>query len=54
MMLRDVVQTAADGKIDRLKVGLVLAELTKSAIALGYITNTGQITAAGQQYLQTQ
>lgn len=51
MMLKDVVQTASDGKIDRLKVGLVLAELTKAAITLGYITQTGAITAYGQQYL---
>lgn len=49
--LKDVVQTAQDGKIDRLRVGLLLAELTKSAIALGYITPAGGVTASGANWL---
>lgn len=53
MTLRDVVQTAQDGKIDRLKVGLLLALLTKEAILEGYISTTGEITAVGASWLAT-
>jgi hypothetical protein len=52
--LQDVVLTAQDGNIGRLKVGLLLAQLTKDAILAGYITSTGEITAAGERWLATQ
>lgn len=52
--LRDVVLTAQDGRIDRLKVGMLLALLTKEAIAENYITTNGAITASGAQWLSQQ
>jgi hypothetical protein len=51
MMLSDIVKTAIDGKIDRLRVGLELAELTQSAITLGYIMPGGEPTVRGREYL---
>lgn len=51
MTLQDIVKTAVDGKIDRLKVGHVLAELTLSALTLGYITPCGSVTEKGILYL---
>jgi hypothetical protein len=54
MKLSDVIQTAIDGKIDRLKVGMSLSVLTLEAIALGYIMPGGEPTVQGSEYLKTQ
>ena len=51
MTLKDVVQTAYDGKIDRLRVGHRLANLTRWAIDEGYITHSGEVTVSGLNFL---
>jgi len=51
MKLSDIVKTAIDGKIDRLWVGSALADLTQSAITLGYIMPGGEPTVRGREYL---
>jgi hypothetical protein len=51
MKLSDVVQTAIDGKIDRLKVGMSLSVLTLEAITLGYIMPGGEPTVRGREYI---
>jgi hypothetical protein len=52
MTLSDVIQTAIDGNIDRLRVSMLLADLTREAITKGYIMPGGEPTVRGKEYIK--